>query len=182
MAKKLGKNLDVKIIFVKTSWPTLTDDLKSGKFDIAMGGITATPERAKIFLLSNPVMYTGKSPLIRRADKDKYLNLEDIDKPNVRVVENLGGTNLQFAKKNLHHAKIIIVSANEMAFEYLLHKKADIMFTDNIEAVYRQKIMSDLYAVNPDHPFTHTAKVYLINKNNVELLEDINQFIDSIKK
>ena len=182
MAKKFGKYLNVEISFVKTSWPTLTNDLKSGKFDIAMGGITSTPERAKDFFLSNPVYYTGKCPLIRKIDKKKYANFKDIDKPDVRVVENLGGTNLEFAKSHLHYAKLVIVPENKMAFEYLLQKKADVMFTDNIEAVYRQKIMPSLHALNPNHPYTRTAKIYLINKKNVTLLKKINQFIDSIKK
>jgi cyclohexadienyl dehydratase len=182
IARKLGKHLNVEICFVKTSWPTLSDDLKSDKFDIAMGGITATSERAKDFILSDPVTYTGKIPLIRKADRKKYLSLKEIDKPNVTVVENLGGTNLQFAKNNIFHAKLVVVPENKMAFEYLLQKKADVMFTDNIEAVYRQKIMPALYAVNPDQPYTHTAKVYLMNKNNVKLSKKINKCLDLIKK
>lgn len=179
MAEKLGKYLNKKVIFVKTTWPTLSEDLKSNKFDIAMGGISYTPARAEDFLLTKPVEYTGKSPLIRKADKNKYKNLKDIDQPGVRVVENLGGTNLLFAKKVLHHAKIITVPQNNMTFEYLLNKKADVMFTDNVEAVYREKIMPELYAVDPDRPYTHTAKVYMLNKNNKDLLKEVNDFIKS---
>ncbi len=61
MAKDLGQKLGLKVTFVLTSWPTLSSDLKADKFDIAMGGVTETPERAKDFALSHPVVANGKN-------------------------------------------------------------------------------------------------------------------------
>ncbi|VTN11058.1 Cyclohexadienyl dehydratase precursor [Raoultella terrigena] len=61
MAKDLGEKLGLKVTFVQTSWPTLSGDLQADKFDIAMGGVTETPERAKDFALSHPVVANGKN-------------------------------------------------------------------------------------------------------------------------
>ncbi|EBW6888011.1 amino acid ABC transporter substrate-binding protein, partial [Salmonella enterica subsp. enterica] len=55
MAYSLGKALHLNILFVPSSWPTLSTDLAADKFDIAMGGITETPGRRKQFALSSPV-------------------------------------------------------------------------------------------------------------------------------
>ncbi len=62
MAKDLGQKLGLKVTFVLTSWPTLSSDLKADKFDIAMGGVTETPERAKISPSAIRWWPTAKSP------------------------------------------------------------------------------------------------------------------------
>lgn len=62
MAKDLGQKLGLKVTFVLTSWPTLSGDLKADKFDIAMGGVTETPERAKISPSAIRWWPTAKSP------------------------------------------------------------------------------------------------------------------------
>lgn len=63
MARDLGRTLGLKVSFVYTSWPALAADLQADKFDIAMGGVTQTPARAKEFALSHPVVANGKIAL-----------------------------------------------------------------------------------------------------------------------
>jgi ABC-type amino acid transport substrate-binding protein len=90
MAASLAKALGVKLEIVPTSWPTLMSGLQSGAYDIAMGGITVTTDRAKTALFSTPVLKSGKTPIARCADKAKYNTIADIDKPGVRVIFNPG--------------------------------------------------------------------------------------------
>src|SRR5579864_536211 len=45
MAEALGKALGVKVEYVRTAWPRLTGDFETDRFDIAMGGISITPDR-----------------------------------------------------------------------------------------------------------------------------------------
>ncbi|MFI3904781.1 MULTISPECIES: transporter substrate-binding domain-containing protein [Ochrobactrum] len=91
LAKNLANPLGVRIEFVPTSWPTLTQDFNSHKFDIAMGGISITLERQKMGLFSFPYLQDGKAPIARCADHNQYISLADIDKPNVKVIVNPGG-------------------------------------------------------------------------------------------
>lgn len=46
-AKLMAADLGVKITFVKTTWPTLMEDLHKNKFDIAVGGISRNTDRQK---------------------------------------------------------------------------------------------------------------------------------------
>ena len=77
----------LKILFVKTTWPTLSADLAAGKFDAAIGGISRTPERARDFLLSVTIKTTGKVALVRCGDVPRFGSLADIDKAPITVVE-----------------------------------------------------------------------------------------------
>jgi cyclohexadienyl dehydratase len=89
-AQDLAKALGVRLEIVETSWPTLTQDFRDDKFDIAMGGVSVTLERQKIGLFSHPYLEDGKAPIARCADKDKFNTIAEIDKPNVKVIANPG--------------------------------------------------------------------------------------------
>ena len=45
VAEALGKALSVKVAYVHTAWPRLSADFEADRFDMAMGGISITPER-----------------------------------------------------------------------------------------------------------------------------------------
>ncbi|WP_163837011.1 transporter substrate-binding domain-containing protein [Spartinivicinus ruber] len=179
MAEALGKHLNVKIQFVKTSWPTLSQDLKEDKFDIAMGGITYTQSRAKDFLLTNKVIDNGKVALVRCDDINNYLNEELINQSSVRVVVNPGGTNEKFVKSRLLQSHVINTKNNYVPFGMILENKADVMVTDLIEARYQSRLHKGKLCVANDTPFTGTSsyKVYMLPKVSNNLLSKVNKWL-----
>ena len=74
--------------FVKTSWPTLMKDYTSGVCDIAVGGISVTLDRARQAYYSAPTARSGKTPITRCENVDKFQTLEQIDQPGVTAVVN----------------------------------------------------------------------------------------------
>ncbi|WP_051555886.1 transporter substrate-binding domain-containing protein [Kordiimonas gwangyangensis] len=101
-----------EITFVRTTWPTMMADLQAGNFSIAVGGISSTPERAKVALMSDTIHLDGKVALVRCGEQEAYDSLEEIDAPTVRVVENPGGTNEKFARATLKTAKLTVLADN----------------------------------------------------------------------
>jgi cyclohexadienyl dehydratase len=59
IAEALGKALGVRVEYVHTAWPRLTEDFTADRFDIAMGGISVTPERESKGSFSTPIMQEG---------------------------------------------------------------------------------------------------------------------------
>jgi cyclohexadienyl dehydratase len=53
-------------------------------------------------------MVNGKTLLVRCADVQRFQSIADIDKPEVQVIANLGGSNERFAKANFKNAKLTI--------------------------------------------------------------------------
>jgi cyclohexadienyl dehydratase len=174
MAQSLGKALGVKVEFVKTSWPTLAADLTADKFDLAMGGISITTDRAEIGYFTVPVMQDGKAAIARCEDKVKFGSLAAIDQPSTRVVEPPGGTNEHFARANLKNALITIYPDNVTIFDQIVEKKADIMITDASETLMQQKLRPSLCALNPDHPFNLSEKAYWLQPDYA-----FKQFVDT---
>jgi cyclohexadienyl dehydratase len=67
MAQALAKKLGVRLEIVPTTWESMTADFKAGRFDIAMGGVSVTAERAAIGDFSVTVMPTLWSPMAQRS-------------------------------------------------------------------------------------------------------------------
>lgn len=162
MAESLAKGLGVRLEIVPTAWPTLLPDLQSQKYDIGMGGITVTLDRAKTAYFSAPVMRSGKTPIARCADQARFTSLADIDKPGVRVIVNPGGTNESFARANVKQAQLILFPNNAAIFEELVANHADVMMTDAVETRLQQRLHPELCAVHPDQPFNFSELAYML--------------------
>ena len=165
MAESMAKSLGVRLEIVPTAWPTLLTDLQGGKYDIGMGGISVTLDRAKSAYFSTPVMRTGKAPITRCADQARFTSLAAIDRPGVRVITNPGGTNERFARANVKQAEIIVFPNNAGIFDELAANHADVMMTDAVEARLQHRLRPDLCAVNPDQPLDFSELAYLLPRD-----------------
>lgn len=176
MAGDLASQLGRQPVFVATSWPKLMADMTAGRCDIAMGGISVTPERAEVADFTQSYLTNGKTPLVARENADKFDSVDQINQPDVRVIENSGGTNERFARTNLPNATLTIWPDNTTIFDQLRIGAADVMITDAIEAEYQASQHPDLVAVHPDRPFTSDSKAYLL-PNNSPLLGQVDEWL-----
>lgn len=184
MAKDLAKELNLMPMFYITSWPTLSKDLADDKYDIAMGGVTYTKERAANFLLSNEVMPNGKIALAACHVAKNLSNLEKINQPEVKVVVNPGGTNESFVNSNIHTAQVIRVNNNVDNIQALRDKTADLMITDLIEGYYYQYKEPNVLCLATTSPFkgTESYKAYMVQMDNQKLLSIINNWLPKSNK
>lgn len=176
MAASLAKSLGVKTAFVKTTWPTLTDDFVA-KCDIAVGGISTTLERQKHVFFTQPYVTDGKTPIVRCADVERYQTIAQIDQPQTRVIANPGGTNERFAKQHFTHARITVFPDNVTIFKQILAGNADVMVTDASETLLQQKLNPGLCSVHPDKPFQFGEKAYMVPRGDVVFQQYVDQWL-----
>ena len=177
LAEDLAADLGVEIEYVETSWPTLSEDTMAGKFDCAVCGITVTDARKETMLMSEGYLGNGKTVLCRAEDAGKYISLEAINRPEVKVMENPGGLNEKFARENLPDAEIIIHDVNYEIPSLIAEGKADVMITEIMEAGYYVGQDSRLAAPLIYEPFTHGQLGVLMPKESEELLSYVNDFL-----
>ena len=136
LADDLAASLGVGIEYIPTTWPTLMQDTLTEKFDLALCGITITPDRQRQALMSEGYLDNGKTLLCRTEDAEKYTSLAAVNRPEVRVMENPGGLNEKFARANLPEAALTIHPVNEEIPALIASGKADVMITEIMEAAY----------------------------------------------
>jgi len=134
LARNLATRLGATPAFVRTTWPSLTADLRDGRFDVALSGIGHTPERAALGLYSAPYHEGGKTLLARCTDRERFDTRAELDRPEVRVIVNPGGTNERYVRANVHQARIIVHPDNRGVFAEIAAGRADVMVTDDVEA------------------------------------------------
>lgn len=128
-----------EVVFVRTSWPTLMDDLEKGAFDIALSGITVTPERAAVARFSEPYARGSKVALIRCSEQERFKTLEDFATASLLV--NPGGTNERFARRMFPNATFVVEPNNRRIPYRLRGGDSEAFFTDSIEAeVYVEEL------------------------------------------
>lgn len=181
LAKSLAKAVGVEAKFVKTKWSDLMADFTGGKCDIAMGGISVTLERQKRAFFSAPYLINGKAPIARCADKEKFQSIAEIDKPEVTVIVNPGGTNERFVRANLKQAKIEVFPDNVTIFDQVLAGKADLMVAESIEVKLQEKLRPGLCAINPDQPLQYGEMGYLLPKGDVVFKAFVDQWLHLAK-
>jgi cyclohexadienyl dehydratase len=132
-ALALAKSLDVQPRFIRTRWSTLMQDFAAGRFDLAMGGISITPERAAQGSFSLPYHHGGKTPIVRCGMQAQFDTVDEINDPAVRVVVNPGGTNEKFVRERLARARVAVYPDNRAIFSEITAGRADVMVTDDVE-------------------------------------------------
>jgi cyclohexadienyl dehydratase len=177
----LAEELDVEVKFVRTSWPTLMEDLLDDKFDMAMGGITRRMGRQVEAQFSHGYIPFGKSPLIREEDKDRFTSLEAIDQSGVKIGVNPGGTNQNFVNENIENAEVIVIENNLEIPGKVASGEVDVMITDSIEATYYAKNDERLYAALADDPWNPSQFGYMMHHGDPKFTNTINFWMEEME-
>ena len=181
MAASLAKKLGVKLEYVPTTWKTLKADTMSGKFDVAMCGITVTDERKNDMAMSDPYLTFGKTILVTKTKAGQFKSLADVNKPSVRVMYNPGGTNEKFAKESTPKAQLIMHEQNAEIPGLVGEGKADVMITETMEASRYVRENPKVAAPLVDKPFTENHFGVLMKKGEPDLLKAVNDWMAGIK-
>jgi cyclohexadienyl dehydratase len=154
----------------------MVDDLGRSAFDVSMGGVSITPAREAQGAFSVPYSSGGKTILARCADVRKFhAGLASVDRPKVRVIVNPGGTNEQYVRSTLHHARIVVFPDNRTIFDELTAHRADVMITDDVEAELQSQRHAGLCRAFPG-TLTHADKAVFMSRDP-DLVKAVNDWL-----
>jgi polar amino acid transport system substrate-binding protein len=85
VTEEIAKRLGVKVEYATPSWDAITAGGWGGRWDIAVGSITITPERAKGLYFTTPYYYTPASIAVHDTNSDIQDVTTDLDGKRIGV-------------------------------------------------------------------------------------------------
>ncbi|MBF6331025.1 transporter substrate-binding domain-containing protein [Nocardia transvalensis] len=173
LADLIGRPLHV----VPVTWASMKTDFAAQDCDLAVGGISDSPARRAFADFSLTYGTDGKAPITRAADADNYATIEQINRPEVRVIVNRGGTNEDFARRNFPDAQLTVWPDNVTIFSEIDQGRADVFVTDSVEGRYRARQHPGLVVLHPERPFDSFGKIFLLRRNDPVLAAEVNGWL-----
>lgn len=180
IAEAIGEELGVKVKFSSMSFNNVLASLQSGKADIAISGISATPERKKAYNFSEPYYESENVVLIKKTDLDKYTKTTSLD--GLSVGTQKGTIQETVASEQLKGAKVVALTQNgEMINE---------LKNGQIQAVVLEKPIAEGYVANNDDLTISNitlknddANAYAVAlpKDDDKLTKKVNKVINELK-
>ncbi len=107
LSNKLGQILGVRVEFVTLESESRVSSLTTGIVDMVLGGMTRTPERAKLIDFTVPVMTETLGALTLKGHS--YGKLADLNSPDVTLAEIRGTTPVPWIQQHLPKAKLLLL-------------------------------------------------------------------------
>jgi polar amino acid transport system substrate-binding protein len=128
LANKLGQMLGVKVAFVTVESASRVPFITTGRVDIVLGGLTRTPDRAKLIDFTVPVMTESLGALT--VEGKPFAKLADLNREDVTLAEIRGTTPIPWIAANLPKAKVLLLDNHPDVLRAVAQGRADAVVDD----------------------------------------------------
>lgn len=181
LAVELAKDLGVKLKYIKSSFPTLINDVTNNKCDIAMFAIGNTESRRAKMRFTTPHLESDIYAITTKTSR-KIKSWDDIDKSGIIVAVAKGTYHEPVMKKRLKNAKLLIVEGFKQREEEVQSGRADVFVTDYPYG--KKMIMKTDWAklISPKKVYHLTPYSWTMAYGHDKFYERVEKFIKDIKK
>ncbi len=179
LARALGADLGRAVEIENIPFTGLIPALKSGKIDLIISSMTATPERSKTVAFSEPYLTTGLSALVPEASTDP--DLSSIDKPGRAIVVRQGTTGEVFARANVRQARILALEKENACVLEVVQGKADAFIYDQMSVFQNaRRHPGKVRALLA--PLQQESWAVALRPQDTELLAQVNAFLGKFRQ
>ena len=176
MAYALGEYLGRPVRIENTAWAGLIPSLTTGKIDIIISSMTITEERAKTVNFSDPYCKSQLSLLVNK--ESPVREFDDLKAEGRKLAVKKGTTGHTYALANLPESNIMVFEKETACVLEVTQGKADAFIYDAM-TIYKNEQLHPDTTVAVFTPFQKDYEYWgmALNKNDEELLKDVNAFI-----
>jgi polar amino acid transport system substrate-binding protein len=174
LAKALGEQLGQTVEVQNLPFAGLIPALKTGKIDLIISSMTATPERAQSIDFSDAYLKTGLALLVNVGSDLK--TIADADKAGLSIAVVKGTTGHVYAGQKLKAARVLVFDKPAACVLEVTQRKSDAFIIDQMTAL-------ENWRRNPDTtravlaPFQEEQWAIGLRKGSDELRARVNAFL-----
>jgi polar amino acid transport system substrate-binding protein len=132
IVRALANAMGLELRFVITTFAELIPGIERGDFDLAISGLTMTPERNARVAFAGPYYVSGMSVLARAKAITDVENPKALDLPDRRYAAVAASTSAKFITDYLPHAQLVSVSDYDSGVQRVIDGRADALFADQL--------------------------------------------------
>jgi len=177
VARRLAKDMGVKVKFVPTKWAGIIPALLTGKFDVIIGGMGILPKRNQKVNFSIPYDYSGMSIVANRKLAAGFERLEDFNHPDVILSVRLGATPVDAAKKHMPKAQLRMFDDESQAVQEVINGKAHAMVSSAPLPAFQALKYPEKLFLPLKGTFTKEPIGFAVRKGDFDTLNFFNNWI-----
>ncbi len=181
VATRLAKDLGLRLQLSPTAWAGIIPALNAGKFDVIIGGLGVSEERAKQVDFTNPYDYARFEILVNKKSSSKASKLEDLNSEDITFAARIGTTAIPLIQEVFPLANVRHFTDEATAVEEILSGRVDAFLST-------APLPAFTVYDNPDKVFViGELKGYeqpigmAIKKNDPKTLKVLNEWIEKVK-
>lgn len=124
VAKRLAADSGWKVEFIPTAWDGIIPALLAKKFDVIIGGMSITEERAKSVLFTSAYSHSGVQVAANKDLANGFSKFSDFNSRKVKIAARRGASTVQVAREMFPKAKILQFDDDAQAFQEVLNGNA----------------------------------------------------------
>ncbi|MDR2468056.1 MAG: ABC transporter substrate-binding protein [Spirochaetaceae bacterium] len=180
LAQALGRELDVKVVFVDTPFGGVFAGLNTKKFDVAISGITITPERLESYNFTHP--YIGNAMTIVALTDAPFVITKPEDIAGKRAACQADTTADAYTASLLKHIDFEVFEYDSVmnCFDDAKLNRVDVVIVDSLVAFEYLERDPDLFKI----AYQGKAGEYLgicLKKGDDELTHKLNKALEKIR-
>ena len=174
LAEALGRFLGRPVEIQNIPFDGLVPALKTGKIDLIISSMTATPERAQSIDFSEPYLRTGLCLLVNK--QAGIQTMAEADRPGQAVAVKQGTTGQIYAKAHLRRARLLTLDKEDACVLEVVQNKAQAFIFDQM-SVYKhwQRHRDTTEALLK--PFQEEQWAVGVRQGNEPLKAKVNEFL-----
>lgn len=177
VANEVARRIGVKkVVFVADTFSNFVDGLKTGKYDLVVSSMAATPERKKVVDFSVP--YTAQGFLIWVNDRNT--DIKDVASlAGKKVGVDAGTANEVWARAHLTKSEIVSYDNGGFLYNDLAAGRTDAVIESHF-AGYKTKEINHLPIKETGDPLTFSLGSIAIPKNEPTLEDAVNKALSDM--
>ncbi len=179
VARKLAEDMGVELELIETEWAGIIPALRTGQFDVIIGGMSITEERMKSVDFTEPYEYNGMSMAISRAlVPNEPTALEELNSSDITVSIRTGTISEDIARQQIPNANIkSFTKEEEMVLDVVNGNSHLFISAAPLPSFEAEDRPNELYVPNFGKLLTKDPIGMALKKGNSELLDYLNGWI-----
>ncbi|TCM87949.1 amino acid ABC transporter substrate-binding protein (PAAT family) [Paenibacillus sp. BK033] len=177
IAKEVAKDLGVDLEIKDMDFGNLLAELKLGKIDFVIAGMTPDEERSKAVDFSKIYYEAKQGVLVRAEDKDNFTTMADLEGKAIGV--QMGSTQEKIAQ-GIKGAKLKSLGKTTDLVLELKSKKVDALIVELPVAQGYANVNSDLALTSISPEYESGGSAVAVNKGEKDLLAEIQKTLDHL--